>query len=425
MTVVTIPYKPRPLQLNIHEHLERFNVLVCHRRFGKTVLCINELIRRAIECQHKNPRMMYVCPLWKQAKSVAWDYLKEYTLPIPGRTVNESELRVDLPGGRRIQLLGADNVDAIRGQYADLVVMDEYAQMSPRLWGEVIRPLLADRKGGAIFIGTPMGHNAFFDIFEHAKKTDGWFAAMYKASETGILDYEELRDLKQNLAHDEYLQELECSFTAAVKGSFYGHLMAEADEEGRIGKVPHDRAVTVETWWDLGIGDDTVIWFAQRVGREVHLIDYYASNSVGLEHYAGILHQWRDEKKYKYDAHILPHDAKARELTSGKSRVETLQALGIEPTVLENARLEDGIEAARNLIPRCWFDAERCHEGIECLRMYRREWDDQRRVFKRTPLHDFTSHAADAFRYGALHRGKKKDRKPLVYPERSSSSMRV
>lgn len=404
---VVIPYAPRPLQAELHKQSARFKVLVCHRRFGKTVFCINDLLRDAARCEKPNPRFAYIAPLYKQAKTVAWDYLKHYTAPIPGRTVNESELRVDLPGGGRISLYGADNPDSLRGIYLDGVVLDEYAQMSPKLWKEVIRPALSDRKGWATFIGTPKGHNEFWERYDYACHDDDWFAALYKASETGVVDEEELDAALREMGEDEYAQEYECSFTAAIAGAYYGKLMAHADEDGRIGRVPHDPAVRVETWWDLGIGDSTAIWFAQRVGQEMHLIDYYEASGEGLAHYVNLLDEYakpreRGGRGYKYDTHQMPHDAMARELGTGKTRIETLYGLGMEAEVVALHRIEDGIEAARNMMTRCWFDADRCSQGIECLRQYRREYDDVRRTYRNKPLHDWTSHGADAFRTGAM-----------------------
>ena len=406
-TQVVIPYAPRPLQAELHATLGRFNVLVCHRRFGKTVFCINELLRGAALCKRPNPRFAYIAPLYKQAKTVAWDYLKHYTAPIPGRTVNESELRVDIPGGRRISLYGADNPDSLRGIYLDGVVMDEYAQMSPRMWKEVIRPALSDRKGWAIFIGTPKGHNEFWERYDFACRDDDWFAAMYKASKTNVLDEDELEAALREMGEDEYAQEYECSFTAAIQGAYYGKLMAQADEDGRISQVPHDPAVRVETWWDLGVRDPTAIWFAQRVGQEVHVIDYYEATGEGLAHYVSLLDEYgkpreRGGRGYKYDTHYFPHDVKARELGTGKTRIEMLAELQMEVSVVADHRVMDGINAARNLLTSCWFDAERCAHGIECLRQYRCEFDDVRRAYRATPYHDWTSHGADAFRYGAM-----------------------
>lgn len=409
MGKVIIPYRPRPLQAAIHDSLKRFNVLVCHRRFGKTVLCINELLKRAAQNQLLRPRYAYVAPMYKQAKTVAWDYVRHYAGVIPGVEFNEAELRCDLPSGARIQLLGADNPDALRGLYLDGVVLDEYAQMTPKAWEEVIRPALADREGFAIFIGTPMGQNSFYDLLQktQAKMKAGdkeWWAAVYRASETGVLPQAELDSSRATMSPDAYAQEYECSFEAATKGAYFGAEMREADEAGRISGVPHDRAVRVETWWDLGITDATAIWFAQRVGREVHLIDYYEQSGEPLSHYVSVLEEKARARHYLYSTHVFPHDVKAKELIAGKTREEVLKTLGITVTICPDHRVPDGIEAAKNLISRCWFDHERCDRGVRALQLYRKEWDEKRQTFKLNPLHDWTSHGADAFRYGAMHR---------------------
>lgn len=393
-TVVEL-YRPRPLQARLHRSLKRFNVLVAHRRFGKTVFCVNELIARAAANRLERPRYAYVAPLFTQAKDVAWEYLKRYTAPVPGVAVHETELRVDLPGGARIRLYGADNPDRLRGLYLDGVVLDEYAQIHPRLWAEVIRPALADRQGWAVFIGTPMGRNQLHEIYQHARREPDWYAATFRASETGVIPAAELEAARRAMSEEQYAQEFECSFDAAVLGAYYGKLLAAADRDGRIAAVPWDPALPVHTAWDLGIGDSTAIWFCQRAGLEVRLIDYYEASGVGLDHYARAL----GERAYVYGEHILPHDAAVKELGTGKSRVETLASLGIRPRVLPMMKVEDGINAARILLPQCRFDAERCRRGIEALRQHRREWDERLRAFKARPLHDWTSHAADAFRY--------------------------
>lgn len=409
-------YRPRPLQARLHRSLKRFNVLVAHRRFGKTVFCVNELIAKAAANSRERPRYAYVAPLFTQAKDVAWEYVKTQVAPIPGVGVNETELRVDLPGGARIRLYGADNPDRLRGLYLDGIVLDEYAQIHPRLWAEVVRPALADRQGWAVFIGTPMGRNQLYDIYEQGKAQPDWFTALFRAGETGVIPAEELAAARRAMSEEQYAQEFECSFDAAVMGAYYGKLLAAAERDGRIGAVPWEPALPVHTAWDLGIGDSTAIWFCQRSGRETRLIDYYEASGVGLDHYARAL----GERPYVYGEHLLPHDAEVRELGSGKSRVETLASLGIRPRVLPAMKVEDGINAARNLLPQCWFDASHCAGGLEALRQYRREWDDRLRAFRPRPLHDWTSHAADAFRY--LAQGLRADEpgwgRPIAYSNR-------
>ena len=237
---VTIPYAPRPLQAALHSKLKRFNVLVCHRRFGKTVFCINEIIAKAMQNTNKRPQYAYIAPELKQAKNIAWDYLKEYVAPIPGTKINNSELTAELPNGAKIFLLGAENTESIRGFYFDGVVLDEVAQMPKAIWDEVVRPALSDRLGWAIFIGTPKGRNYFHTLYEGAQRRDSWYAECYKASETGIIPYVELCSLREEMTQESYDQEYECSFTAAIKGAYYGKILGDLRLLKKIGTVDHD-----------------------------------------------------------------------------------------------------------------------------------------------------------------------------------------
>ena len=394
---IQIPYEPRPLQEKIHNELKRFNVICCHRRFGKTVFAINHLIMTA--CEIRNARLAYIAPTYRQGKAVAYDYLKEYTDPLMklGGKRHETELKVDLWNGSRIQIFGSDNPDALRGLGFDGVVMDEFALMAPRTWTEVVRPAVSDKLGYVIFIGTPMGHNQFWDVYDLAKRIGGdWYAKLYRASETEIIPAEELKSARETMPHDQFEQEYECSFQAAVSGAFYGKQIQKAERDNRICSVDIANNIPVETWWDLGIGDSTSIWFAQRIGNEIHLIDYYETSGEALSHYANVL----EEKGYNYGRHVAPHDITTRELGTGKSRLEVAYNLGIDFEVCPRLEVDHGIEAVRNTLDRCWFDKNRCKYGIDCLRQYRKQFDDKMQTFKNKPLHDWTSHAADAFRYG-------------------------
>jgi hypothetical protein len=408
-------YAPRPHQSALHQRLQRFNVLVAHRRFGKTVFCINELIAKAAANRNPEPRYGYVAPLLAQAKDVAWHYLKRFTAPIPGINVSETELWVDLPNGARIRLYGADNADRLRGLYFDGIVLDEYAQMSPRVWPEIVRPMLADRQGWALFIGTPMGRNHFCALYEQAGRDEDWYAQRFPASETDILPPGELAAARRAMSDQQFAQEFECSFAAGVPGAYYAALLEQAEHGERIGRVPWEPRLPVLTAWDLGIGDATAIWFAQEVGREIRIIDYYEASGAGLSHYVKRL----SELPYVYADHLLPHDVEVRELGSGTTRLETLRRLGIKVRVLRQSGIEDGIEAVRNLIPRCWFDADKCARGLDALRLYRPEFDAKRHVFSARPLHDWTSHAADAFRY--LATGLKTPARPVSETAESRS----
>ena len=394
---IVIPYTPRVLQAKLHNELARFNVVVCHRRFGKTVFAINQMIKSAIQdlqLVKKAPRYAYLAPLFKQAKTVAWDELKRLLYDFPDVKFNEAELRADFMGAR-IQLYGADNPDTLRGIYLDGVILDEYAQMNPKMYSEVIRPALSDRKGWGIFIGTPKGKNEFYDIYHTAKEKKGWKRFLFKASETGILDDEELEMAQQDMAESEFEQEYECSWSAALRGAYYAKELEAAYDEQRIGKVPYDPSKQVITAWDLGVSDSTSIWFAQYDGKAINLIDYYENSGEGLPHYIDLLNQ----KGYNYGAHIAPHDIVVREFSTGKSRKDLAYNLGIEFQVAPKLKVMDGIDTVRTTLNRCWFDETKCQKGIDALLQYRSSYDDKKKIWSQKPVHDWTSHASDSFRY--------------------------
>jgi len=399
MSEIEIPYQPRRLMLPFHNRTQRFACLVAHRRCGKTVAAINDLIRDALKIERQNVRVAYISPTYRQSKAVAWDYCKEFTKGIPDIKVNESELRIDFHNGARIRLFGAETADSMRGLYFDSVVLDEPADFPANAWSTVIRPAIADRQGRATFIGTPKGKNEFWEIYDAASRDSSWYTAMHKASDTGLLPQEELDAALKTMGEDRYEQEFECSFEAAIAGSYYGTEMKRATEENRLTTVPYDRSLGVVTAWDLGVGDSTSIWFAQYVGAEVRLIDYYESSGVGLDHYANVL----QDKNYVYESHILPHDVQVKELGTGKSRLETLDNLGIRPVeIAPKLNVDDGIQAVRSMLDRCWFDEKKCNRGIEALRQYQRDYDEKGRTWRGRPRHDWTSHGADAMRYLAV-----------------------
>lgn len=402
--------------MGLHTRATRWGIAVCHRRAGKTVACVNDLIKAAATCERNNPRFAYIAPQLNQAKDIAWSYLLEYTDCFGSeRKVNASELWVELPNnGARIRIYGADNPDRLRGIYLDGAVLDEFGDMDPTVWTQVIRPALSDRKGWAVFIGTPKGKNTFHTLWTLAAEDAGWFRLNLKASETGLLDDSELTDAAKMMSVDEYAQEYECSFEAAVKGAYYGKEMNDAEDADRICGVPYDPRLPVHTAWDLGVADSTVIWFLQVVGRETRVIDVLKGEGVGLDWYAKRLH----ERDYVWGTHYLPHDVEVRELGTGKSRKEVLQGLGVKVTVCPKIPIADGIQAVRMLLPTCYFDKAKCKDGIEALRMYRREYDEKRQEFKPHPLHDWTSHFADALRYFAVGHKVRPEAQPIKYSSR-------
>jgi len=396
--VIEIPYKPREQQLAIHDLMDekRFGVVVAHRRMGKTVSAINHIIKDAILNQNEAPRYAYIAPTYGQAKRVAWDYLVKYADPLGGSS-NISELRVDF-WGRRIQLYGSDNPEALRGQYFDGVILDEIGDQNPKIWTDIVRPALADRKGWCLFIGTPKGHNHFKELRDRAEKEDGWGLLEFKASETGVVDDTELKAARNEMGEDKYRQEFECSFDAAVEGSYYGQILNELEDKKHMQEIPREELSRTFTAWDLGMGDSTSIWVAQLVGSEVRLLDYYENHGVGLDHYV----KWIKDNDYGKAEHILPHDVRVRELGSGKSRLEMLEEAGLEIKIAPRMGLDDGIQAVRRLLPRCWFNVPKVQIGLNCLRNYRRDYDEKRKIFYERPLHDWSSHGSDSFRYLAL-----------------------
>lgn len=394
---VIIPYAPRPVFVPFHERTQRWACIVAHRRAGKTVACINDLIRRAIQEEKPDGKYFYVAPFFSQAKSVAWEYLLRYSEPVRSQA-NHSELWVELITGARIRLFGSDNADAMRGLAIDGIIIEETADHKPRVWGEIIRPALADRNGWAVFIGTPKGHDAFYKIYQDAQNKDNWYVKSVRASESNILPSAELEDAARSMTTDQYAQEFECSFEAAILGAIYSKEIFDSHEQNRITSVPYDMSIKVDTWWDLGVGDATVILFTQTVGKETRIIDHYEASGEGLPHYAAIL----DKKGYLYNSHNAPHDIQVRELGTGRSRLETAASLGIRFDVVPNIGLEDGINAARLIFNRIWFDKSKCYNLIESLTRYRWDQNEKTGVLKPRPVHDEHSHSADAFRYMAV-----------------------
>lgn len=397
-------YKPRALQDYLHRSFKRFNVIVCHRRFGKTVCVLNDMIDRGLFNNLKNPQYAYLAPTYGQAKRVAWDYLKDIVKNLPNIAINEAELRIDIlreDRGDKIRfvLLGAENPGSLRGLYLDGVILDEFAEMTPDIWGQVIRPALSDRTGWAIFIGTPKGMNHFYDVYQMAENKHDWFRAVYRASDTGIIPLVELEAARQVMSDEEYNQEYECSFSAALVGAYFGKEIEEAEKQKRITEVPYDKALLVHTFWDLGIGDSTAIWFAQFHGGSYRCIDYLEDSGRGLDYYAAAL----KDRDYLYGEHTLPHDAEARDIGSGKSRVEILASLGVKVSVLPRTpKKDDMIQAARVAIAKCYFDTKKCERGVHALRNYQRKWDAKNKIFSSAPKHDWSSHGSDAFQILAM-----------------------
>jgi phage terminase large subunit len=399
---IQIDYSPRQQFLPYHNRKQRFAILVTHRRAGKTWAVLNDLLMRAATTP--NGMFAYISPFRMQSKAVVWEPLKHFAAPLLADSPNESELRISLVNNATIRVFGADNPDAMRGLGFDSIACDEMADFRPGVWSTILRPALAmggypgAAPGSATFIGTPRGRNEFWDLWQLASKSDAWFKLQLKASETGLIPQDELDASKEAMSKEEYAQEMECSFDAALQGAFYADELERMKADKRITKLPIDRAIPVHTAWDLGISDSTAVWFIQVVGKERRLVDFEEHSGVGLDFYARLL----ADKGYVYGTHYFPHDIAVKELGTGMSRSDTLIGLGIEPEVVPQAAVLDGINAVRRMLDSSWIDPERCERGLECLKAYRRDFDEKAKVFRQRPRHDWSSHGADALRTFAM-----------------------
>lgn len=368
--------------------------MVAHRRAGKTVALCNKIIRKALENprQFPPPRYSYIGPSFTQAKDLVWGYTKYYTGVLPGVKTLEGDLQVVLPNGAMINLYGgAAAYERMRGLYFDGAVADEYPLLNPTMLGSVLRPCLADYRGWAVISGTSNGDDHFHEVCKRAMNDPEWDFFSIPVTQTDALDPEEVAAMRKDMTADEFAREMMCSFDAPIEGSYYGEVMNDIAAEGHITGVPYDPSALVMTWWDLGIDDDTFIWFVQRVGREYHVIDTLQNTGKGLEWYAEQIKQ----KPYAYAVHVLPHDVKARELGTGKSRYEILMNLLQQVFVCPMHSVEDGITACRATLRMCWFDKVRTEPGVSALRNYHRTKTGR-------PEHNWASHAADAARVGSI-----------------------
>ncbi|RMF55080.1 hypothetical protein D6745_03195 [Candidatus Woesearchaeota archaeon] len=410
--VITIPYHPRPFQKRLHNSLRRFNVVVAHRRFGKTWFALSEMIDRAFRNPLRNPQYAYIAPNYGQAKRVAWDILKDF-LKVFGKSVEffERELRADVTLGDkryRFILMSAENPDAARGMYLDGAVLDEFADQPKEMWTKIVRPMLSDRNGWVIFISTPKGRNAFWEVYDYAKNqmledpNSSWFCALYTIEDTKILPEEEIAQLKKDMLDEEFRQEYMCDFDVALANAIYSKEIAQAHEEGRITNVPYDQNVPVSLSFDIGMDDATAVWFWQIAGKEIHFIDYYETQGKGFPEIVKDLKAY----PYVYDFVYLPHDAKVRELGTGLSRLESFENLNLvkrgNVIVVDKVDPIDGIHLVKKIFNKFWFDERRCYKGLDLLKMYQREFDPMKGVYKKQPKHDKSSHAADSLRYFAV-----------------------
>lgn len=391
---VTIPYAPRVHILPIHNSTKRFQFVVAHRRAGKTVGLVNHTIRKALENtrQIPPPRYAYIGPSFAQAKDLVWGYYKHYTAPLDVK-FSEGELNLVLPNMAKVSLYGgASAYERMRGLYFDGAVLDEFPMLNPAAWTSVVRPCLADYKGWAVVSGTSNGDDHFHELKIRAEReSDQWDVHVIPVTGTTALDPDEVKEMTRDMSAAEYAREMLCDFNAPIEGAYFAEIINQIKLDGRVTGVPWQPDAPVFTWWDLGIDDDTAIWCVQRVGRELHVIDFISNSGQPLEYYANVLLS----RGYTFGGHILPHDVKVRELGTGKSRYEVLMALLGNVIVCPFHRVEDGIDAVRSTLRLCWFDEKKTSAGLSALSNYHKNANGR-------PEHNWASHPSDAFRTGSV-----------------------
>ncbi len=428
--LVRIGYKARAYQGPLWRYMRgggKRAVCVWHRRAGKDTNALHLTRELAMG---RVGTYWHMLPSLRQGRRVIWEGIDRDGFRIIDKVwpqeireaTNNTEMRIQLINGSQWYVLGSDNYDAAVGSNPVGVVMSEYSIADPAAW-DYIRPILAENGGWAIFIYTPRGKNHGYTLYQMARKNPDWFAELLTVDDTNAIPQQAVTEEREaGMSEDMVRQEFYCSFEASLTGAYYGEQMGRAFDEGRITSVPHDPGLPVETWWDLGVGDQTSIWFAQRTpGGEIRLIDYYENSGEGLPHYVQLLNEKAKPPKeggrgFAYGTHAFPHDIEVRELSTGESRRKTLDKLGVKPTVVPRASLEDGIEVVRRTLERCWFDEDHCGRGIECLRSYRKRWNEIMQTWG-DELHDWASHGADAFRYGCSLKVGKRGRKEIDYPK--------
>lgn len=422
--IITIPYKPRNWAKILHDSVNRWIIMVLHRRAGKTTAVLNHLQRDAL----KVPKSLYayIAPTYKQAKRIAWDIAKTISRPIPGVEPNEAELTIKYPNGSKLMLLGSENVDALRGMGLWGGGQDEAPQHPPNLFSEIISKCLADHLGYWIFFGTPKGKGYFYDIYKKALGDENW-TTIYKTIDDSLKEEsgETIDNLKQALeddrrlvqqdlmTKDEFNQEWYCSFEAAIKGAYYSEQLAEMRQAGRIKVVPYDKELKVHTVWDLGVGQALGIGFYQKCMNEAQMIDYWeGEGNEGIYEAIKVL----QDKKYIYGKHFAPHDIRAKEISTGQTRLDFAKKHGIKFEIIPNLWVDDGINRGKLLFAHLWVDAQKCEKWLDIISQYKREYDDDKKMFVEKPYHDFTSHAADVHRYAAIVENKMTNEE-IYYPQ--------
>jgi phage terminase large subunit len=400
-------FEPRRYQVAIMAAFDsgiKRGVWVAHRRSGKEKTCLNIVAKKMWE---RVGAYYYVFPELAQGRKIIWDgadregfrFIDHFPAELLEGKPNDTEMKLRYKNGSLFQIVGSDRFNSVMGTNPIGMVLSEYSLQDPACWG-YFRPILAENDGWAIFNFTPRGENHAYDIYELAKADPkNWFCQLLTVEDTGAIKPEVLEQEKREIirlyGNDAlYRQEYFCDFSVPISGAYYAELISKAYRDGRVGHVPHETRLTVDTWWDLGINDKMSVWFTQSVGQEIRVIDYLEGSEQGLPFYIGKL----AEKGYIYGRHTAPHDIEVRELTNGKSRRDTARGLGINFNVAPKLPIHEGIDAVRGVFGRLWFDADKCRDGLNALKNYRKQYDEKRKTYLNQPYHDWSSNGADAFR---------------------------
>jgi hypothetical protein len=407
-------FKPRPYQIPILDALENKGykraIAIWPRRAGKDIVAFNYCIR---ECVRKPCVIFYIFPTYAQAKKVIWDSMtnsgERFLHYIPEELIdstNSQEMKVRFKNGSLLQLVGSNDYDKLMGTNPRGCVFSEYALQDPRAY-QYIRPILAANGGWALFISTPRGKNALWELYQLALNSPIWFCSKLTVDDTGHIPIEEIQRERKDgtMSEDLIQQEFYTSFTMGVEGAYYAKYLDKMRINSQIGMVPIEEGFPVHTAWDIGVRDSTVIIFFQAIGQTIRIVDYYENNKEGLEHYVRVI----KEKDYLYGKHIAPHDIKVKEWGSGVTRIEKAKALGVKFTLAPSISIEDGIEQVRSTFSKMWIDENKCKLLLKALENYRQEYDIKKKIYKMRPLHNWASHAADCMRYLCISLSKTKD----------------
>lgn len=411
MREITIPYhfEPRDYQIPIFEAIDegvKRIIMVWHRRAWKDKACFNIIVKKAAEDVWI---YYYVFPTYSQGKKAVWDWIdKDWWKTIkhiPDEIIkrkNDTEMKVELINGSIIQIIGSDNVDSIVWTNPIWIVFSEYSLQSPAVW-DFLRPILAENGWWAIFNFTPRWDNHAKELLDMARANDKRLVSINTVNDTKaitpeVLEEERKEIILKNWSDAIFQQEYYCSFDAWIAGNYYAEILSELEKNNHRTVVPYDPWLDVYTVWDLWINDSTAIWFWQRLGKEIRIIDHYENNWEGLSHYVGVLR----EKWYRYWTMYLPHDAQARSVQTWKTVEEKMYEYWFNDIqIVPRLSVLDGINSARAILPYCYFDRDKTERGRKCLKNYHKEFDDKRTAYK-WPEHDWSSHSADAFRYLAV-----------------------